>query len=149
MNSSATKKDHPTNPYSVVTPDKVVVGKPTLKHQSYKLKKKKKKKKGLAKVPKAMTARKNLSYSAYSTAKIGATLDCNKDKTLPNPSTFQSPVKTLFLPEIIEINSEDSDDDIEGTNSDPVNDPDSNIPITLTLTLTFTQMGKLPQPRIK
>jgi hypothetical protein len=51
-------------------------------------------------------------------------LDCNKDKALPNPTNFQSPVKPLFSPEIIEINSEDSEDDIEGRNPDPVHDPD-------------------------
>ena len=81
MNSTATKKVPPTNPYSVVTPDKVITGKPKSKHKTYKLKKKKS-----VKAPKVNTARKGLTYAALTTGKVGGTLPTNPYKTIQIPT---------------------------------------------------------------
>ena len=97
------------------------MGKPKARHKSFKLKNRK----GLPKVPKPMTARKNLSYAAHTTAKVGGTMQPNLNKTNPIPAITQSPIKPLFAPEIIEINSDDSEDETEG--KDPNPDPDPNI----------------------
>jgi hypothetical protein len=99
----------------VVTPDKVIVEKPKLKQQGYKLKMSK-----ADKAHKAATARKGLTYSANSADRVEGTLDSNKDKTITLPDNFQGPGKPLFTSEVIVINSADSMDEYES------NDPDSD-----------------------
>ena len=109
MNSTATKKVPPTNPYSVVTPDKGFVRKTKAKRPNYKLKNKKP-----DKAPKVITARKGLTFAALTTGKVGGTLPPNPYKSIPIPTITQSPTKPLYTSEIIEINSDDSEDDFEG-----------------------------------
>lgn len=109
MNSPAPKKVPASKPSSVVTPDKVIVEKPKLKQQGYKLKKRK-----AAKAHNAVTARKGLTYSAHSAdsaEKVEETLDSNKDKTITLPDNFQGPGKPLFTSEVTMINSADSMDE--------------------------------------
>ena len=93
----------------MVTPDKVITGKPKSKHKTYKLKKKKP-----DKAPKVITARKGLTFAALTTGKVGGTLPPNPYKSIPIPTITQSPTKPLYTSEIIEINSDDSEDDFEG-----------------------------------